>query len=190
MKTKSKIICGLLSIVLCFCALIGIVGCSGSSESDNSESDNSEERIELTMDNYSKYIGLKKNVTVDTFSWTVIGTAILVHGTGTLTCTVYSKQPIKCYNVSLQFSSVENYGIAIGVNASCVTSLTVNIPSDGNYTFDVDLKFTNDSDESDDLFYQYAIYGRGKAEYIDTIESSYPFSLCKVSGVSGYVVVE
>jgi hypothetical protein len=181
-----------LLTLLCACALVGSIvafpACGNNTTTENNETTTNEtEKIELTMSNYTKYIDVKETNTVTNFSLKQISGVYMASGTGTLNYKVYPKQPVKCYNVVLEFSNNSPFGIAIGINAELDKTPHCNVPADGNYSESIGMTFT--TGDSEELKKQVLYYGRTSADMIKSIESA-TYGISKVIAVSGYVVVE
>ena len=199
---KFKKLFAILSAMLCVGMAVCFTACNSSNENDsqinneqnnNDESDNTDEEeqqssVELTIDNYSEYIGVREEITVERLTIRELGGIYIVSGSGTLTYTVYPKRPIKCYNVSIQCSNNSPYGIAWGINVEFDGTPDFNVPADGNLTYEVDLTFTNNEDEFAELAEQIIIYGRDSDDMAVIIENTFVYVLSRVNDISGYVV--
>ena len=176
-----------LTIILCVFMIFTMGACNSSGDVSNSQS-NEENKIELTKSNYTKYIDVKSSISVNNFTLKNIAGVYLVEGNATLTLTVYPKQPVKCYNVQIEYTNNSPYN-SLGIELVLEETPILSVPVDGNLVEEFDIKIgTGDIDV---LREQIVIWGRTRQQMIDNIEKPFNFSmLTKLLSVSGYVVTE
>ena len=134
-------------------------------------------------ENQEKTLNLEEKVTVKN-----IAGAYLVNGSATLTLTVYPKQPIKCYNVQIEYTNNSPYD-SLGIELSLENAPNLLIPSDGNLTEEYDIDIT--TGDADTLYEQIVFWGRTREQMIDNIEKPFNFyMLTELLSVSGYIVTE
>ena len=157
--------------------------------SDNStESVVADNKIELTTKNYTQYIDVSVDIEVDDFNLKTVGGVYLVNGSATLTLTVYPKQPVKCYNVHIEYSDKSPYSSS-GIELKLEETPNLLVPSDGNLTETYTINIA--TGDIDTLQEQIIVWRRTKEQMISNVESSFNFyMLTSLANVSGYVVVE
>ena len=112
----------------------------------------------------------------------------MVNGSATLTLTVYPKQPIKCYNVQIEYTNNSPYD-SLGIELSLENAPNLLIPSDGNLTEEYDIDIT--TGDADTLYEQIVFWRRTREQMIDNIEKPFNFyMLTELLSVSGYIVTE
>lgn len=182
----------ILTGILCGFMIFTMGACNSSNESSNNQSGNNqsseENKIELTTSNYTKYIDVKSEISVDNFTVKSLAGVYLVDGNATLTLTVYPKQPVKCYNVQIEYTNNSPYD-SLGIELSLGNAPNLLVPSDGNLIEEYDIDIT--TGDVDTLREQIVLWGRTREQMISNIESPFNFNmLADLLSISGYVVVE
>ena len=178
-----------LSVILSLFAACSMVSCknNNNNSTENTE-ENTETRIELTTNNYTKYIDVKSEISVDNFTVKSLAGVYLVDGNATLTLTVYPKQPVKCYNVQIEYTNNSPYD-SLGVELSLENAPNLLVPSDGNLIEEYNIDIT--TGDVDTLYEQIVLWHRTREQMIKNIESPFNFNmLTDLLSVTGYVVVE
>lgn len=177
----------ILTVFLCILMIFAMGACNSSDEGGDNQT-NAENKIELTTSNYTQYIDVKSSIVVNNFTVKNIAGAYLVNGSATLTLTVYPKQPIKCYNVQIEYTNNSPYD-SLGIELSLENAPNLLIPSDGNLTEEYDIDIT--TGDADTLYEQIVFWGRTREQMIDNIEKPFNFyMLTELLSVSGYIVTE
>ncbi|MBR2302808.1 MAG: hypothetical protein IKA42_03305 [Clostridia bacterium] len=177
----------ILAVFLCMIMLFAMSACNGDN-GNNDDQANAETKIELTTSNYTQYLDVKSTIKVNDFTLTNIAGAYFVDGNATLTLTVYPKQPVKCYNVKIEYtnkSPINN----IGIEMTLQTGPVLLVPADGNLTDEYNIEIT--TGDIDEVTKRVLVYRHTKEKMIEGIENPFGFyMMAEILSVSGHVVVE
>lgn len=186
-----KWLVGILSVFTVFSMVACQSGEEQSASGENQsviESTVQDNRVELTTQNYTQYIDVKASIDVDSFKISETGGVYFVNGEAVLTLTVYPKQPVKCYNVQIQYTNNSPYD-TLGIELTLKTTPNLLVPADGNLTQEYEIKIA--TGDIDTLRTQIVVWGRTKEQMIKNVEQSFNFyMLTDLLAVSGSVVVE
>ena len=178
----------ILSAILTIVAIFSMNACNNSANESSNNQNNEENKIELTTSNYTKYIDVKSSISVNDFTLKNLAGAYLINGSATLTLTVYPKQPIKCYNVQIEYTNNTPYD-NMGVELILEQTPILSVPADGNLAEEYDINIA--TGDVDVLYEQIVIWRRTREQMIDSIEGPFIFyMLTDLLSVSGYIVTE